>query len=107
MQATLIAVVLASMAGVAIAQSCTTGELIEAEAIVNTCCEGVEGGCAEAFPATCGHTCAELVSPGLLTQQGDQGAARPPCILLEAPCGPSTRKLPPTSHYIRMRPKGS
>jgi hypothetical protein len=63
MQAKLVAVVLASMVDVAIAQSCTTAELMEAEAIVNTCCEGIEGGCVETFPTTCGHTCAELVVP--------------------------------------------
>ena len=41
--------------------NCVTADLMEAEGIVATCCESVDGGCESAFPATCTHTCASLV----------------------------------------------
>jgi hypothetical protein len=31
--------------------------------IVATCCESVEGNCVKSFPATCPHTCAQLLVP--------------------------------------------
>eukprot|EP01052_Picozoa_sp_SAG31_P002560 SAG31_NODE_91_length_26366_cov_6.792211_8_plen_522_part_00 len=44
-------------------QQCTIASLSDAESVVATCCEGVDGGCADSFPATCSHSCAHLVVP--------------------------------------------
>jgi hypothetical protein len=45
------------------AQTCSTPDFMAAPDIVATCCESVDGGCIEACPATCSHTCAELIVP--------------------------------------------
>jgi hypothetical protein len=56
---------------------CLTAEVVDVEAIVATCCEGVVGECKESFPASCSHSCARLVVPyadkcgEMLTIMGD------------------------------------
>ena len=40
---------------------CATSELMDIEGIVETCCESEPSQCADAFPATCSHTCASML----------------------------------------------
>jgi hypothetical protein len=68
--------------------NCVTADLMEAEGIVATCCESVDGGCESAFPATCTHTCASLVVRQTLWNPFSSACAR----LL--PRVPSTTQVP-------------
>ena len=48
----------------ALAQDCSTAEMMNVQEIVATCCESADGGeCGTVFPATCSHSCARLVVP--------------------------------------------
>ena len=53
------------LADAALAQDCSTAEMMSVQEIVTTCCESaVDGGdCGTVFPATCSHSCARLVVP--------------------------------------------
>ena len=53
------------LADAALAQDCSTTEMMNVQDIVATCCESaVNGGnCGTMFPATCSHSCARLVVP--------------------------------------------
>ena len=52
------------LADAALAQDCSTAEMMNVQDVVATCCESADGGdCGTVFPATCSHSCARLVVP--------------------------------------------